>query len=137
MESPATGQMVFAKSADGRYYVASVLSAGKESFRVRFMSGGEAQVNVLDMRTLSLTPGQKIEYLSASSGGWWTGTISEYNHDAKRLEISSWGGTEKTGLEGMRLKGETAASPNPLMGKLAIVLTGGVVGALLHWLFTR
>src|SRR5574339_280004 len=41
LSPPSPGSLVFAQSADGKFYVAEVLSASGDSVRVKFLRGSE------------------------------------------------------------------------------------------------
>src|SRR5688500_3488980 len=38
---PAVGELTFAKSADGKFYVAEIIGVSEHSYRVKFLKGSE------------------------------------------------------------------------------------------------
>src|SRR5512134_3539735 len=58
--APVPGSLVFAQSADGKYYVAEVVSAGGDSVRVRFLRGSEHSVTSDQVRPCAFLPGEKV-----------------------------------------------------------------------------
>lgn len=135
-EAPVSGQMVFARSADGHYYLAKVIEASENNCKIRYLSGGEADVSPLDMRVMALAPGLRVEIFSPSVGGWTGGTISQYNQDAQSLKVMSWGSQENISLDAVRLSGHSKPTA-AWMHYFWVAAGSGVLGALIHWLVTR
>jgi len=134
-EAYAGGQLCFAMSADGRSYVARILSLEADSAKVRFMSGGEVQLSVSQLRPLQLGPGHRLEYQSPSMKMWLTTDVVRYNADTQAVSFNYWGTEETVPLDQVRLprtpKAEelTARATNIAIG-IASALGGGVLGAL-------
>ncbi|MEQ1821500.1 MAG: hypothetical protein ABL949_03235 [Fimbriimonadaceae bacterium] len=135
VSTPVSGQLVFAKSADGHFYPARIQSAEGHNFKLRFMNGSEATKPMTDLRELSFTPGLKLNYSSPSSGGWWTGDFVRYNQDAQTVTVTCWGHEETVPLDQIRLK---ATNPSTVSAQLWIIrasqwLLAGGVGFALAW----
>ncbi len=136
------GEYIFAKSADGFYYVAVLLEIEGRKAKVEFLSGSEHFCDASDLRLFSLTPGQKVSYFSKSSGMWWEGQLSKFNREKKNVTVTCWGDNETVALEKVRLPRDVQVLPMSYRAKLwavgiASVLSGGVVGAILMKLLTR
>ena len=54
---PAIGSLVFARSADGKFYVAEVISGDQSDIRVRYLRGSEHTVALDQLRPCALLPG--------------------------------------------------------------------------------
>src|SRR5690606_6864360 len=75
---PAAGQLVFARSADDRFYAAEGLSTAESGYSVRFLRGGERGVAADELRECPFLPGDRV---TCSWPGWgtWTGTVVKYD----------------------------------------------------------
>lgn len=136
------GEYVFAKSADGFYYVAVLMEIEGRQAKVEFLSGSEHFCDASDLRLFSLTPGQKVSYFSKGSGMWWEGQLGKFNREKKNVTVTSWGDSETVSLEKVRLPRDVQVLPMSYRAKLwavgiASALSGGVVGAILLRLLTR
>jgi hypothetical protein len=136
------GEYVFAKSADGFYYVAMLHEIEGRKAKVEFISGSEHFCDAADLRLFSLTPGQKISYYSKGSGMWWEGQLSKFSREKKQVTVTSWGETETIPLDKVRLPRNVEVLPMALRAKLwavgiASALSGGVIGAILMKLLMR
>lgn len=136
------GEYVFAKSADGHYYVAILESLEGRNAKVEFLSGMDHQCDATDLRLFSVTPGQKVSYFSKGSGMWWEGQVSKFNREKQQLTVSSWGDSETVPLHKIRLPRESKPLPVAMRAKLwaiglASLLSGGVIGAIVMKLLMR
>jgi len=136
------GEYVFAKSADGHFYVAVLTEIEGRNAKVEFLTGTEHHCDAADLRLFSLTPGQKISYFSKSSGFWWEGQLASYNRDKRHIKVSSWGDSETVSLEKVRLPKETQSVGPVQQAKIwmiaaASALGGGVIGAIVMRLLMR
>lgn len=90
---PEEGELTFARSANGRYYVAEVLSASLEGIRVRFLRGGEHTVLLNELRPCSFLPGEKIG-VPWPLWGDVTSTVESYHAEHQQVVVSDgWGGS--------------------------------------------
>jgi hypothetical protein len=88
---PAVGTLAFAKSADGNFYVAEVLSISTDDVRVRFLRGGEHSVTRDQLRPPSFIPGERI-VCNWPWWGPWTCTVVSYDAGIQRVTVSDgWG----------------------------------------------
>jgi hypothetical protein len=93
--APTAGSLVFAKSADGKFYVAEVVAVTADGVRVRFLRGSEHVVGPDEVRPCSLIPGEKV----VCNWPWWgeyTCTVLAYDAEKKRVKLSDGWGTTKT-----------------------------------------
>ena len=130
------GELVFAKSADGFYYVAKLLEIEGRKTKVQFVTGSDHHCDAADLRLFSLTPGQKISYHDKGSGMWWEGRLERFNRDSKSVTVNQWGDEQTLPLEKIRLPRDVQVLPMSYQAKLwavgiASALSGGVIGALL------
>ena len=142
IEKFKTGEYVFAKSADGFYYIALLTELEGRSAKVEFLTGTEHHIDAGDLRLFSLTPGQKISYYSKGSGMWWEGQLVKFNREKRQVTASAWGDTETVALEKIRLPRDIQTLPMSFRAKMwavaaASALSGGVIGAILLKLLTR
>ncbi|MGH7679725.1 MAG: tudor domain-containing protein [Gemmatimonadaceae bacterium] len=91
---PAVGSLVFARSANDKFYVAEVLSQSTDGTRVRFLSGSEHLVGPGELRPSAFLPGEQI-MCEWPWWGPWLCTVISYNPASQRVEVSDrWGSTE-------------------------------------------
>lgn len=141
---PKPGELAFAKSTDGKFYVSEVIESAPTSARVRFLKGGELSVRPEDLKPLSLLPGQRV-VCPWPDWGWWTCTVVSYNADKKKVKVSDgWGSTETFPISDVRLDPPRSRNASgPSRAKLTLyayalgVLTGGVATGILTWLVMR
>lgn len=90
---PVTGELVFAKSADGNSYVAEVLAVSSEGARVRFLKGSEHTVTLDQLRLCSFNPGERV-VVDWPWWGPWTCTVMSYDAARARVKVNDgWGYT--------------------------------------------
>jgi hypothetical protein len=90
---PAAGSLAWARSADGRFYVAEVLSASDEGARVRFLRGSEHQLPMDELRPCAFIPGGRVT-VDWPMWGTWTCTVVAYDAAKQRVKLSDgWGYT--------------------------------------------
>lgn len=139
MNAPAAGELAFAKSADGKYYIAQVLSSGREGVRVRFMRGGEHTVAVDDLRPCSFLPGERV-VCPWPSWGPWTCTVLSYDAPAQRIKVSDgWGDTREFPISEVWLNPPPKSGAGSRVGariSVALIVAGAGVGALLGSIIT-
>lgn len=139
---PSTGETVFAKSSDGRYYVAEVLSADERSVRVRFLKGGEHSLSLAELRPCRFLPGGRIS-APWPGWGWWTCTIVSYDATKKRVKVNDGWGSDKTfpisevRLDPPKKRGAMSRARAYLWLTGMSLLAGGVLGSIATWLLMR
>lgn len=138
---PAVGSLVFAKSADGKYYAAEVLAHSSDGTSVRFMKGSEHVVAPDEIRPLALIPGERIVCYWPWWGPWTCNVIA-YDRAKKRVKVNDgWGSVRTFSLTDVWLPTLSGDGGNrtriyaALLGTGAAV--GGILGSILTLLLTR
>lgn len=133
---PAAGTLAWARSADGRSYVAEVISVSEDGARVRFLRGSEHQVALHELRPCAFIPGEKVACFWPMWGSW-TCTVVSYDAEKQRVKLNDgWGYTRKFPVSEVWLPPAQAA-PGPegkrIYGKLMMVgaIAGGLIGSIL------
>ena len=92
---PASGAMVWARSADRQYYLAEVVGTTEAEVHVRFLRGGEHVLTLDGVRKASFLPGEK---LMVDWPMWGPAECSVVAYDAPQqsLRLSDSWGYEKT-----------------------------------------
>lgn len=93
--TPDVGTLVFARSADGKFYVAEVLSISADDARVRFLRGSDHLVTRDELRPCSLIPGERV-VCHWPWWGPWTCTVVAYDAAKQRIKLSDGAGSTKT-----------------------------------------
>jgi hypothetical protein len=95
----SVGDLAFAKSADGKYYVAEILSASPDGFRIRFLRGSEHTVTFDELRPCSFLPGERV-ICPWPFWGPWTCTVISYDAAQRRIKVSDgWMETREFAIE--------------------------------------
>jgi hypothetical protein len=134
---PAVGTQVFARSVDGRFYVADVQGHTADGVRVKFLRGTEHVVSLEELKPLRLVPGERVS-VDWPWWGPWNCTVVTYDPLRQRVKLNDgWGYTETFSIDELWLKGEIAA-PSGARTRLYLTLlgTGATVGALAGALLT-
>ncbi len=134
---PVVGSLAWARSADGKYYVAEVLATSEEGARVRFLSGGEHRLALDELRPCSFIPGERVD-CNWPNWGPWTCTVVSYDSDKRKVGLSdSWGSTKKFPVSEVWLapaKTDSAAARRRTYATL--LAAGASVGALVGSIIT-
>ena len=123
---PAPGSLVFAQSADGKFYVAEVVSSAADSARVRFLRGSEHSVTSEQLRPCAFLPGEKV---IANWPWWgpWTCTVISYDAAKQKVKLTDgWGYTKSFPISEVWQSGR-----KPWGGRLRIAVTWLGVGVAL------
>lgn len=96
------GQRLFAPSADGHCYPATLVSVSETSATVRFENGGEHICRVWDLQQFSLVPGRKLEY-NDKTWGWWGCEVVEYNEKKGLVTVYEGWSRKKVDLTKIRI----------------------------------
>lgn len=102
------GTRVFAKSADGHFYAATLEKIQGRTAHIRFVNGSEHVADMTDLRMFSLTPGQKLMFHSPSYGMWVQAEVVRFNRDSGSVTVNAWYQEETVPLEKVRLVKERA-----------------------------
>lgn len=120
----AAGTLVFAQSADGKYYVAEVVSAASDSVRVRYVRGSEHTVTPEQLRPCAFLPGERV----VANWPWWgpwTCTVISYDAAKQKVKLTDgWGYTKSFPIAEVWQSGRKGGS-----GKFRIYATWLSVGA--------
>jgi hypothetical protein len=137
----AVGERVFAKSADGKFYLAHVLAAHDASYQVQFLRGGQATVAVDEVTSGQLLPGQRV---ICDWPGWgpWECTVVSYDETAEKIRASDgWTNVKTFPISEIRIsapRGKKHAESSGMYWLYsALVLGGGAVGSVITWWLTR
>lgn len=91
---PAPGSLVFAQSADGKYYVAEVVTAAHDSVRVRYVRGSEHTVTQDQLRPCNLLPGERV-MVNWPWWGPWKCTVVSFDAAKHKVKLTDgWGDTK-------------------------------------------
>jgi hypothetical protein len=92
---PDVGALAWAKSADGKYYVAEVMSISADTVRVRFLRGSEHVVAYDEVRSCSFIPGERVAVYWPWWGPW-TCKVLAYDASKQRVKVDDGWGSTKT-----------------------------------------
>ena len=135
---PAVGELAFARSTDGRYYVAKVLSQSGDRSRVQFLVGGERDVQGDELRQFSLMPGERVS-VAWPMWGNWSCTVMQYDSQYGTVKLSDrWGSEALFPISAVWVE---APTPSRGVGHAAMlagaILGGGMLGAVITALLLR
>lgn len=137
---PAAGTLVFAESADGKYYVAEVVSASSDAARVRYLRGSEHMVTLDQLRPAAFLPGERV-VVNWPWWGPWTCTVISYDAAREKVKLTDGWGYTKT----FPISEVWQSSRKPRNGRFRIAATwlsvgvglGALLGASLSLLLLR
>jgi hypothetical protein len=92
---PVVGSLAWARSADGKSYVAEVLSTSEEGARVRFLRGSEHRLTLDELRPCAFIPGERVA-CHWPMWGPWNCTVVAYDAAKQRVKLSDGWGYTKT-----------------------------------------
>ena len=142
--SAKAGELVFAKSVNGKFYPAEVVVEQPDGLHVRYLSGGEDTVTLDDLRPCSFRPGERISV----QWPWWgacTCTVVRYDAAAQRVTVDDgWGETRtfpvgEVWLDAPRRSafgGRTRARVHATLIGLGAAL-GAAIGSIITFLAVR
>jgi hypothetical protein len=87
LQPPEVGELVYAQSADGRFYPARLVSAEPGLLRVRYLKGSDAALAPGQVRRFDVSPGAKVE-VPWPKWGWWGAEVVAYNAEAQSVEVT-------------------------------------------------
>ncbi len=141
VDTPLPGNLVFARSADGHFYIGKLERVDGQKATVKFLNGSVVPVTQGDLREITLGPGQKVNYFSPSTAMWLNAPVVRVNMEAMTATVNTWGTEETVPLEKVRLLttqiGTVARQANVWLGSVFMAVGTGVVGFLLGWLLHR
>jgi hypothetical protein len=140
MTPPEVGALVFAQSADRKFYVAEVLTSTPEAVDVRFLRGGEHSVTLDQLRPCALLPGQKVSVYWPWWGPWTCNVLS-YDARGQWVKVTDgWGEERMFPISEVWLNPKRNRTLADARTRIAVKLLGAgagigaVVGAALTWL---
>ena len=141
MPTPVSGERVFARSADGNYYVADVEVAEPGRIRVRYLSGGEATLTEDDIQPCNFVPGM-ILVVPWPVWGWYKADVVSFDAKKGKVLVSDGWSEKKFSISEVRLhetKRKRGGSRSRLYWTLISlgIALGGPIGALITWLLMR
>jgi len=135
------GARVFAPSADGYLYAATVQTVEKSGVRVSFDAGGEHLCDYTDLRPFALSPGTIVEGCWREDDTWYGARIRQYDAEKKKATVVYRldGTVEKLTLDRIRIEREVPATERrslvwaaaPLVDLVLKLGAGGILGFLL------
>jgi hypothetical protein len=133
---PAAGALTWARSADGKFYVAEVMSTAETGIRVRFLGGGEQLLPPDALRPCTFIPGERV-VCQWPMWGQWSCTVISYDAAKQRVRLSDgWGSTRTFPVSEVWLP-PAKSHPLSVRRRMAVmllgagVLTGAVIGAII------
>jgi hypothetical protein len=138
LKTPAAGDLTFAKSADDKYYVAEIVTATADGFRVRFLRGGEHTVSLDELRPCSFLPGERV-VCPWPWWGPWTCTVLSYDASSRRVKVTDgWGDNREFRLEEVWLNSQRKNAGRPSRTRIYTTLigAGAALGALIGGIVT-
>ncbi|MDQ3697069.1 MAG: tudor domain-containing protein [Gemmatimonadota bacterium] len=135
---PEVGTLAFARSADGKFYVAEVLSISTDGVRVRFLRGSEHLVTLDQLRPCSFIPGERL-VCNWPWWGPWTCTVVTYDAVKQRVKLSDgWGYTSTFPVAEVWLPPARKAEARGARARVYATLigTGAGLGALVGSIIT-
>ncbi|MCW5942110.1 MAG: hypothetical protein KIS66_07750 [Fimbriimonadaceae bacterium] len=136
------GDLAFARSVDGREYVAEVLASDDQAVRVRFLDGGEHTLPASQVRPATFLPGERVT-CPWPGWGWWPCTVISYSATSRTVKVTdNWGSNKSFGIAEVRIDPPKVRRANSRTRVVLTVLaigatTGGFLGALTTWLLMR
>jgi hypothetical protein len=134
---PDVGALTWAKTADGKYYVAEVVSTSDNVVRVRFLGGSEHTTTLDQLRVSAFMPGEKV-MCTWPWWGPWKCTVVAYDPAMRRVKLSDgWGSVKTFPISEIWLP-PTRPKVNMTRARLyaAVAGAGAGVGALIGSLIT-
>jgi len=142
-QPPKPGELFFARSADGRFYVAEVLAATTDDVRIRFLNGSEHSVAPTELRPAGFLPGAKVT-VNWPWWGAWTCTVVSYDAAKGRIKVNDgWGETKHFPIGEVWLNAPRAPAAGSSRTRIYATLlgagagVGAIVGAIITALLLR
>jgi hypothetical protein len=136
MAPPSAGDLTFAKSADGRFYVATVVSVSDEGCQVRFLRGSEHVVALEELRPATFLPGERV-LVQWPWWGPWTCTVLTYAADSQLVTVTDgWGETRTVPISEVWLAPAKQAHSRRTRISAALIGAGAAAGAVIGAIVT-
>jgi hypothetical protein len=126
---PAVGSLAWAKSADGKSYVAEVLALSDDGARVRFLGGSEHLVPLDELRSCAFIPGERV-VVDWPWWGTWTCTVIAYDAANQCVKLNDgWGYTKTFPISEVWLAPHKPPHPTSARRKVYATLVGAGLAA--------
>lgn len=137
MTPPVVGTLTWARSADGKFYVAEVLSTFEHGARVRFLRGSEHSVTADELRPCAFIPGERV-VCDWPWWGPWTCSVVAYDPVQQRVKLSDGSGSTRTFAVAEVWLPPAKADPRASRTRLyaSLIGAGAGVGALIGSIIT-
>jgi hypothetical protein len=134
---PEVGSLVWARSADDKFYVAEVRSTNESGALVRFLRGSEHKVSLDQLRPCSFLPGERI-ICHWPWWGAWTCTVISYDADKQRVKVSDgWGYTRSFPIREVSLAPPREEGGPRMRVYATLFVVGAGLGAVVGAVLTR
>lgn len=139
---PIVGNLTWARSADGKSYVAEVLSTSEDGAQVRFLGGGEHHLTLDQLRPCAFIPGERV-VVDWPWWGQWTCSVVAYDSAKKRVKLNDgWGYTKTFPVSEIWLAPEKAKPSAARQRVYATLLgvgagAGAIIGSIITALLLR
>jgi hypothetical protein len=139
LDGIAAGDRVFAKSADGAFYVATVSQMKEGAATVRFVNGGDHVLSLTDLQGFAILPGQKLE-AKFPTWGWLSVEVEKYDTQTELVTVTDGLKSKTFPLTEVRLpvrKSQKERAITALLWRASLIAAGvgGAIGALLMRFF--
>ena len=135
----AAGDRVFARTSDGKFRAATVVSpdTGHGELRIRHFLGTEQTLGPDDVRPFSLAPGERVGVQWPHWGAWSCELVS-YDAATDTVRLSDrWGSEKEFRLSDIWLEPPSRGGVGPALTWVALMGAGGVIAAILGTLVVR
>ena len=139
---PVVGSLTWARSADGKSYVAEVLSTSDEGAQVRFLGGSEHNLALDQLRPCAFIPGERV-VCNWPWWGPWTCSVVAFDSTRKRVKLNDgWGYTRTFPVAEVWLAPDKAKPGSARQRVYATLLgvgagAGAIIGSIITALLLR
>lgn len=135
----AAGDRVFARTSDGKFRAATVVSpdTGGGELRVRHFLGTEQTLGPDEVRPFSLAPGERVG-VQWPHWGAWSCELLAYDAATDTVRLSDrWGSEKEFQLSEIWLEPPSRGKLGPAVTWAAVLVAGGLIGVILTSLVLR
>jgi hypothetical protein len=133
---PRNGSLAFAKSIDGKFYVAEVIASDIDGARVRFLGGSEHTVALDEIRPCAFVPGERV-MVDWPWWGPWLATVLSFDAARRQVKVSDgWGSTEIISIAEVWQVSTKVTPRTKSLRAFMLLASGAGVGALVGSLIT-
>jgi hypothetical protein len=133
---PEAGSLVWARSADDKYYVAKVISTSEDGAQVRFLRGSEHTVGPHELRPCAFIPGERV-VVDWPMWGTWTCSVVSYDAESRTATVNDgWGEIRTFPISEIWLAPRKADASTTGKRTYTLLALGGVIGAVIGSIVT-